>query len=216
MYFWKQCNVTAGDIQTQFVAFFFFLKLLSDLNSRFLHIQPFCFPHMHINLICSTLKKEIVKVMRRNGKNVWLVTRLVGSQLYFKWQTLFKSVKNKEKWICAMSALNLATDSNKAQLKALCDKLWSVNQEFHRDDKLCRRCADVFVHQRYYSGRYYCRPPHQSVLEQWVLFGGGLRKYGYCSAAETLAALSGHTAARLNVIIVMQQWVFFSDEEMRG
>lgn len=37
---------------------------------------------------------------------------------------------------------------------------------------------------------------------------GELYKYGQCFAAEPLAVLSGHTAAWLNVIIVMQQWVF--------
>lgn len=42
-----------------------------------------------------------------------------------------------------------------------------------------------------------------------------LHKYGHCSAVETLAGLSGQPAAWLNIIIVMQQWVFYSDKEMR-
>lgn len=42
-----------------------------------------------------------------------------------------------------------------------------------------------------------------------------LHKYEPRSAVETLAGLSGQTAAGLNVIIVMQQWVSFSDKEMR-
>lgn len=129
-------------------------------------------------------------------------------------QTLQKAVKNHKN--CVMSAVNcVSTDSYISTIEGF---VLTHNQSTNCDPSIERftvktSCAwdlltspatsTAILGHLVNVGPHICKSlSSKRSLEE-------LDKYGHCSAVETLAGLSGQTAAWLNVIIVMQQWVFF-------
>lgn len=139
---------------------------------------------------------------------------VLGSLNAQKRQTLWKAAENQNN--CVDSAVNfVATDSYMSTIEG---SVFTHNQSTNCDPSI--KCVTVSC----------AGDPRMSPAIRTTILGGlmnenwsrvleqpleELHKYGPCSTVKTQAGLCGQTAAWLNVIIVMQQWVFFSDKEMR-